>query len=565
MNVRRSHSVLLFALAMVFTGGLTFASIELPYIIDRYLIDTVTTPGFDSHANETSEFMAELFISRFHLRLIGYACFALTLALIAAGFLLRKSGLAAIGAVAFMLPVFAQFAGVMFFLAGLGILNLPWLPILDISFDMQKLGLIIRAPFDLAVWASRQVGVNAYWPLVYACIGGGLLIFLLGTFAWLRAKAGSENVARSWVYRISRHPQYLGWTLWTYGMFLLLMQGRYPKRTWGIDASLSWLLATMVIIGVAMIEELNMRQRFGEAYDAYRRKTPFLFPLPGFVSRLFSLPTRLLFKKEHPQKRHEVVVVLLLYAALSIGASAFFYGPGLDATVLLFSGTGEQRASMEALAVRIKETKNRRERYFLATRLATYGTPSLEFFLPMLKDNDAAVRIAAAEQMRKVPSSEAIPALIDALGDSLADVRGFALRALGTLKSPDAVAPMKNLVHDPVRWVRTEALRSLAEMGVTEAAQHAVEGLNHPDVWYRIDCIHVLGILRNPGTAPALESQLCDDNVRVRRAAVVALARIGSPASKGALKQAELDDDWEVQVYAGEALKRLGEETPRED
>jgi hypothetical protein len=32
-----------------------------------------------------------------------------------------------------MLPAFAQFAGVMFFLAGLGVLNAIWLPILDIT------------------------------------------------------------------------------------------------------------------------------------------------------------------------------------------------------------------------------------------------------------------------------------------------------------------------------------------------------------------------------------------------------------------------------------------------
>ena len=179
-----------------------------------------------------------------------------------------------------MLPVFAQFAGVMFFLAGLGLLNLLWLPVLDISFEIQRLGLIIRAPYDLVMWMFRQAGLSAYWPLVVGCIGGGLLIFFLGTFDWLRARSRDENVAHSRVYRFSRHPQYMGWILWTYGVFLLLLQARYPKRSWGIDASLSWLLATMVIIGVAMIEELTMRQRLGESYDAYRRITPFLFPVP---------------------------------------------------------------------------------------------------------------------------------------------------------------------------------------------------------------------------------------------------------------------------------------------
>lgn len=148
------------------------------------------------------------------------------------------------GALALMLPVFAQFAAVMFFLAGLGLLNLLWLPVLDISFRVQELGAVIRAPYQFWRWLFGLVGANGYWPAVYLCIGGGLLIFFLGTLAWLRSRARKEEVAIGWVYRLSRHPQYLGWILWSYGAFLLLLQARYPKRSWGIAADLSWLLAT---------------------------------------------------------------------------------------------------------------------------------------------------------------------------------------------------------------------------------------------------------------------------------------------------------------------------------
>ncbi len=148
-----------------------------------------------------------------------------------------------------MLPVFAQFAAVMFFLAGLGLLNLLWLPVLDLSFGIQDLGAIIRAPFQLWMWLFRQLGANGYWPAVYFTIGGGLLLFFLGTLAWLRNRARKRDVADQLVYRLSRHPQYLGWILWSYGAFLLLLQARYPRRSWGIAADLSWLLATMAIVG----------------------------------------------------------------------------------------------------------------------------------------------------------------------------------------------------------------------------------------------------------------------------------------------------------------------------
>jgi protein-S-isoprenylcysteine O-methyltransferase Ste14 len=71
---------------------------------------------------------------------IGYICFGLMIVLIAAGFISGKAGFSAAGAAALFLPVFAQFAGAMFFLEG-------------------------------------------------------------------------RSVADLWVYRFSRHPQYLGWIL----------------------------------------------------------------------------------------------------------------------------------------------------------------------------------------------------------------------------------------------------------------------------------------------------------------------------------------------------------------
>ena len=88
--------------------------------------------------------------------MIGWPLADSLMALVIAGFATRRTGLAAVGAVGFMLPVFAQFAGVMFFLAGLGMLNVFWLPVLDISFELQRLGLIIRAPYDMLMWLFRQ-------------------------------------------------------------------------------------------------------------------------------------------------------------------------------------------------------------------------------------------------------------------------------------------------------------------------------------------------------------------------------------------------------------------------
>ena len=306
MNRYPVQTVSLVVLALVFTIGLSFASVELPYLVDEAVQNSVATPGFDSQADEVSRLKTELFISHYHLRTIGYLCLGSILVLIGLGFATRRSGFAALGALAFMLPVFAQFAGVMFFLAGLGLLNVVWLPVLDVSFGLSGLGAVIRAPFDALRWVLGLFGLNGYWPIVYSFIGSGLLIFFLGTLAWLQARARKEGVAVSWVYRLSRHPQYLGWILWSYGVYLLLLQNRYPRRSWGISANLPWLISTVVIIGVAMMEELNMRRAHGENYEAYRRRAPFLIPAPAFVERLFATPFRMLFGKGRAERRREV-------------------------------------------------------------------------------------------------------------------------------------------------------------------------------------------------------------------------------------------------------------------
>ena len=94
MDQRISQPALLFILAAIFTVGLTFASLELPYRIDELLQEAVTSPGFDSHATEDSLTRTEMYIRHYHLRTIGYICFGLTVLLIIVGFATRRSGFA---------------------------------------------------------------------------------------------------------------------------------------------------------------------------------------------------------------------------------------------------------------------------------------------------------------------------------------------------------------------------------------------------------------------------------------------------------------------------------------
>lgn len=551
------RAFILLTLSAVFTVGLTFATVELPRLIDGALQNTVPTPGFDSHADRVSSIKTELFIAHYHLRTLGYGCFAVVLLLIGAGFAGRWTALATLGGLAFMLPVFAQFAGVMFFLAGLGLLNVVWLPVLDISLEISRLGLVIRTPYDLLRWLLGTLGVNGYWPLVVLFIASGLLVFWLGTFSWLSARAQGRAMAEGWVYRISRHPQYLGWILWSYGVYLLIERGMYPRRSWGISASLPWLLSTMVVIGVAMLEEVHMIRRHREVYERYRRSAPFLFPLPAAVGRLFSWPVRVIFGKDRPERRREVSVVVSLWTAFLMTVSALFYGGGMRSAAHRMLPIGWRAAKVEELAGEIRREQNPRRQRKLADRLARSGDAAVEPMLRLLDDGTPELRALAAGRVATIRSERVAPALLAALGDSVADVRYHALRGLSSVCDRNCVASAQRLLEDPEVHIRIEAMQLLAELGSPAITDLATELLASPHAWQRVAAVDALGALASRQAVPLLAVRLDDPDPAVRRSAVVALLRVGSPETRAPVERAARDVDWEVRVYAAEVLKRI--------
>ncbi len=311
------------------------------------------------------------------------------------------------------------------------------------------------------------------------------------------------------------------------------------------------------------MEELHMRRRHGEAYDRYRRSAPFLLPLPRIVEKFFVLPFRALFKKETPDRKGEVAVVLSLYGVVLIGASAFFYGRGLERTAELITPAERQEARMEAIATQLVDEPNRRAKYFIAGRLAAFGDPAVDYFIPLLENAQVEVRILAADFLSRLPSERAVPALIAALGDSVANVRVNALSALGAIGSAECVETVLGLLEDPEPWVRRAAMRSLAELGVEEIVELAEGPLQDPDKWTRLSTIESLGILGSERAVPLIAAYLDDEDMWVRRSAVVALLKIGSPRAREGLTRALNDEDWEVRLYANEALQRLGPESSK--
>ncbi len=80
---------------------------------------------------------------------------------------------------------------------------------------------------------------------------------------------GDDGMAEAGAFRFTRHPGNLG----ALGLFLL-----WPRMTVN-RAVLAALVALYVVLG-SMHEEQRLRLAYGEAFERYRRKVPFLLPRP---------------------------------------------------------------------------------------------------------------------------------------------------------------------------------------------------------------------------------------------------------------------------------------------
>jgi len=240
----------LLILAIVFSTGLIFAFIELPRLLDSSLQNNLGFPQFDHGVGEDNALKTELFIQGLHLRWIGYGSLLLILGLIILGYTTRRSGWAMAGAVGLFIPVFGQFAFSMFFLAGLGFLRVGWLPFLDISFNLLDLGKVIYVPYWILNWLLGLFKWNPHNFISWFFMAVGAFLFTWGVLLWFKSRYGGDKVATSWIYKISRHPQYLGWILWSYGFILFAPFDRSMKLSWSVPESLPWLLMTMTIVGI---------------------------------------------------------------------------------------------------------------------------------------------------------------------------------------------------------------------------------------------------------------------------------------------------------------------------
>ncbi len=131
----------------------------------------------------------------------------------------------------------------------------------------------------LPAYAERQGwwvldGDTVRWLGVFFYLAGGALriwpIFVLGRrFSGLVAIQPGHELVTEGIYRVIRHPSYLG-------MIILMLGWALAFRS-GLGVILAALIVPPLLARIRS-EEALLRLQFGDEYDAYRRRTSRLIP-----------------------------------------------------------------------------------------------------------------------------------------------------------------------------------------------------------------------------------------------------------------------------------------------
>ncbi len=308
--VSKTDILLIFFLSMIFTCffiGLAWATI---FLFFQSLMNTFVPdpwPSEESVKVDWIETLKPLFLILLLILLI----------LLIVGIVIKRFKLSFASSILLLLPIFSYFSISMTWLSGLSALLMLWLPLAENYPEIVCLGDSVFFPLYASIYGGFFLfGWSAFFLPLLIMIAG-VFLFFLGVLSWVVGESSKHEFVSVLVYRSSRHPQYLGYLLATYGM-MILIGFRPGLEHWLPVPTLFWLLSALCIVGVAIHEENLMLAKNIPAYREWRAHTSFLFPFPGVVSRFFLLPLQVLLKKDWPETDREIVFVLFIYFLLFV-------------------------------------------------------------------------------------------------------------------------------------------------------------------------------------------------------------------------------------------------------
>jgi HEAT repeat protein len=176
-----------------------------------------------------------------------------------------------------------------------------------------------------------------------------------------------------------------------------------------------------------------------------------------------------------------------------------------------------------------------------------------------LKSGDEEVRRLAVERLTLLPSAEAIPLLVEQLGDSSWRVRKAAIdRLAASAESSEVSGRLVAALGDGESTNRRNAaLEALTRCG-SKAVPVLIEASHDRDVDVRKQVVDALGGIGDESSADRLAEMLADPDPNVRGAAADALGAIGSSDSAASLLAvANRDEEDLVRLSALYALVRM--------
>ena len=551
--------ITLFVLAIVFSVALMFAFVELPVWLDALLQQHIGSPGFDQGLNADTTYRSEIFIDALYLRWIGYGSLFVVCLFIITGFITKKSRWAWAGAFVIFLPVFAQFAYSMFFLSGLGILRTGWLPFMESSFPILDLGMVVYVPYWILLWFFGLFNWYAKDFISWLFMATGSFLFVWGVFVWLQSRFGNKEVATQRIYKFSRHPQYLGWIIWSYGLMIFSSTVNNMKKTWSDSTSFPWLIATMIIIAICMVEELTMRDKYGSTYDKYRKKAPFLLPLPMWLKKILKAPARLITKSNYPQNRKQIAGIMLIYTLLLMSVSLFWVDFGTELNAATWQIADDQK-TIDSINLKIQQSSERRELYTHFDALRKVGNNATPQLISYLSDPDPVRREFAANQLGELKSKDAVDPLIVALSDDTWRVRHSAANALADIGDQRAAAPVMELVKSMAAGERFRYYSLLGSLKVEASWPYLIEGSTQPEWYKKVAALRAMTEINLEKAKPFVYEALYDTQFRVRREVVYMLLELKPKDAVKPLRHVIEDEDFETRFYAREAIKIIEKE-----
>ncbi len=256
------------------------------------------------------------------------------------------------------------------------------------------------------------------------------------------------------------------------------------RKSWGWHGTLPWLLSTMVIIGICLLEEKRMQENAGVEYDEYRDKTPFLFPIPFWLKNIIKWPMFLLIRKSRPVKNREVAGSVILYATIFMALSLIWidFGSGSESRKMSKKATEQ---TIDSLLMEIQKPQDRRYRKSPVWQLGSLGAISEPYIANLIADPDEVIREYSLDIAGEFSFRSLIPAVINALNDSIGRVRRSAVMALEKLEAYEARDTLLSLLYSNTDQIHDyDLVTVLGSLGVKQIKPWLIKKLESAE-WYK--------------------------------------------------------------------------------